>query len=77
MVNDQRQSEFNRLTALQARDERTAGGLLTSVCHEVRALDRQRLLSLAFWYAGRAAAYEDEARAVGEAAANRARGPRR
>jgi hypothetical protein len=50
------------LVQQQAQAERSAGSLLTKVCHETSALERQRLLSLAFWHAGRATAFEDEAK---------------
>jgi len=49
------------LTAInheQAQAERMAGGLLTMVCHETAIAERQRLLSLAFWWAGFAGAFE-------------------
>jgi hypothetical protein len=62
----------------QAQCERSAGSLLTKICHEQSALERQRLLSLAFWHAGRASAFEDEAeRIAGENADAGARGSRR
>jgi hypothetical protein len=54
------------LVQQQAQAERSAGQLLTKVCHEMSALERQRLLSLAFWHAGRAAAFEDEAKRQAE-----------
>lgn len=54
-------TDSERLTALQAQCERTAGGILTRVCHEPSAQERARLLSLAMWYAGRSTAYEEEA----------------
>jgi len=55
-------TDAERLTALQAQAERTAGGLLSVICHTESAQERGRLLSLAFWWAGRSTAYEQEAR---------------
>ena len=54
------------LVQQQAQAERTAGQLLTKICHEESSVERARLLSLAFWHAGRATAYEDEARQQAE-----------
>jgi len=55
-------TDSERLTALQSQSERTAGQILTRVCHEESAQERARLMSLAFWFAGRSTAYEEEAR---------------
>ena len=66
------------LVQQQAQAERSAGQLLTKVCHEASALERQRLLSLAFWHAGRASAFEDEAqRQAAENIDTKTRGTRR
>lgn len=54
-------TDSERLTALQSQAERTAGQILTRVCHEPSAQERARLLSLAMWFAGRGTAYEEEA----------------
>jgi hypothetical protein len=54
-----------RLTTACVLAERTAGSILTRVTHEETPAERARLMSLAFWYAGRAEAYADEAEFAG------------
>lgn len=65
------------LVQKQAQAERTAGSLLTKICHEENPQERARLLWLAFWHAGRAIAYEEEAQEQAEKAGNERRGPGR
>jgi len=77
MTKDQGQSEFDRLTRAQAQAERSAGQVVTLWVRERGAQERMRLLALVIHLAGQATAYESEAQAIGDAIADRARGPRR
>lgn len=64
-------------TVEQVQAERAAGQLLSRICHEAAPAERARLLSLAFWHAGRAAAFDDLREAAEVEQREKPRGTRR
>lgn len=67
----------SQLVQEQAQAERTAGKLLTMVCHQQSASERARLLSLAFWSAGEAIGFEKAAQLQADGLSDKPRGGRR